>query len=127
MKFCKALSSCEGAGLRYNCNRTYARIDYDEEKGRYLLKKSANTAKDQSYVLYFMTQDQLAHTCFPLGEYSDKEQVRAVAEKYGFVNARKHDSQDICFVPDGNYGNFIEEYSGKTYPPGVLLIWTVMF
>lgn len=65
-----------------------------------------------------MTQDQLAHTCFPLGEYSDKEQVRAVAEKYGFVNARKHDSQDICFVPDGNYGNFIEEYSGKTYPPG---------
>ena len=96
----------------------YARIDYDEEKGRYLLKKSANVAKDQSYVLYFMTQDQLAHTCFPLGEYSDKEQVRAVAEKYGFVNARKHDSQDICFVPDGNYGNFIEEYSGKTYPPG---------
>lgn len=96
----------------------YARIDYDEEKGRYLLKKSANAAKDQSYVLYFMTQDQLAHTCFPLGEYSDKEQVRAVAEKYGFVNARKHDSQDICFVPDGNYGNFIEEYSGKTYPPG---------
>lgn len=96
----------------------YARIEYDQLTGRYLLKKSANVEKDQSYVLYFMSQEQLAHTYFPLGEYSDKEQVRLVAEKYGFVNARKHDSQDICFVPDGKYGDFIENYSGKEYPPG---------
>lgn len=96
----------------------YARIEQDLVTGRYLLKKSKNAAKDQSYVLYFMSQEQLAHTCFPLGEFSDKEEVRAIAEKYGFVNARKHDSQDICFVPDGNYGDFIEEYAGKKYLPG---------
>jgi len=96
----------------------YARIEKDPKTGRFLLKKSKNIAKDQSYVLYFMSQEQLAHTYFPLGEFSDKEEVRKIAEKYGFVNARKHDSQDICFVPDGNYGNFIEEYAGKSYPPG---------
>lgn len=96
----------------------YARIVYDEQRGRWLLKKSKNVVKDQSYVLYFMNQEQLAHTRFPLGEYESKEEVRALAEKYGFINARKHDSQDICFVQDGNYGNFIEQYTGKEYPHG---------
>lgn len=96
----------------------YARIAYDEERGRWLLKKAKNVAKDQSYVLYFMNQEQLAHTRFPLGEYESKDEVRELAEQYGFVNARKHDSQDICFVQDGNYGNFIEHYTGKEYPHG---------
>lgn len=99
----------------------YARIAYDEQRGRWLLKRAKNTAKDQSYVLYFMDQEQLAHTCFPLGEYESKEEVRALAEQYGFVNARKHDSQDICFVPDGDYGNFIERYTGKEYPHGAFV------
>lgn len=96
----------------------YARIEKDEKSGRYLLKKSKNHTKDQSYVLYFMSQEQLAHTYFPLGEFEDKEDVRKIAQKYGFINAKKHDSQDICFVSDGNYGNFIEEYANKKYPPG---------
>lgn len=96
----------------------YARIVYDEQRGRWLLKKAKNLAKDQSYVLYFMNQEQLAHTRFPLGEYESKEEVRSFAEQYGFGNARKHDSQDICFVQDGNYGNFMEQYTGKTYPHG---------
>lgn len=96
----------------------YARVEKDENTGRYLLKKAKNIKKDQSYVLYFLSQEQLEHTLFPLGEYSDKEQVREIAEKYGFINARKHDSQDICFVPDGDYGSFIEEYANKKYPPG---------
>lgn len=96
----------------------YARVEYSEEKGRWLLKKAKNLAKDQSYVLYFLSQDQLSHTFFPLGEYESKDEVRAFAEKYGFINAAKHDSQDICFVPDGDYASFIENYTGKTYPCG---------
>ncbi len=96
----------------------YAQIMWDEERSRYVLKKGVNAGKDQSYVLCFMTQDQLAHTVLPLGGYASKEEVRAVAEKYGFLNAHKHDSQDICFVPDGDYAAFIERYTGRTYPAG---------
>lgn len=96
----------------------YVRTAYDERSGRWLLKRAKNRDKDQSYVLYFMNQDQLAHTRFPLGEYESKEQVRQAAEQHGFVNARKHDSQDICFVVNGNYGDFMEHYTGKSYPGG---------
>lgn len=96
----------------------YARSIFDAASGRWLLKKAKNLAKDQSYVLYFMSQDQLAHTRFPLGEYENKEQVRQLADSFGFTNARKHDSQDICFVVNGKYGDFIEHYRGKTYPRG---------
>lgn len=118
MKFAKLYHRAKEQECNIIVTGHYARIEYDEVRGRYLLKKSRNIAKDQSYVLYFMSQEQLAHTYFPLGEFEDKEQVRQVAEKYGFVNARKHDSQDICFVPDGDYANFIEEYAGKKYPSG---------
>lgn len=93
----------------------YARIE--QKNGRWLLKKALNPAKDQSYVLYAMTQDQLAHTRFPLGTYS-KEEIRRIAGEKGFINAKKHDSQDICFVPDGDYAKTIESYTGRTYAPG---------
>ena len=118
MKFDKLYKRAEILGCDTIVTGHYARIEYNEEQGRYLLKKSLNEQKDQSYVLYFMTQEQLASTCFPLGEYTDKIHVRAVAEKYGFVNANKPDSQDICFVPDGNYADFIRERTGKDYPEG---------
>lgn len=95
----------------------YARIEYDEQSGRYLLKKAVDLNKDQSYVLYSLTQDQLKHTEFPLGSFT-KPEVRKIAEKCGFINASKHDSQDICFVQDGKYSDFIENYTKKTYPPG---------
>ncbi len=65
-----------------------------------------------------MTQDQLAHTIFPLGEYAAKEEVRGIADEYGFINAWKPDSQDICFVVDGKYGDFIEQQTGRHYPHG---------
>ena len=94
----------------------YARIEQGED-GRWLLKKGLDAAKDQSYVLYDMTQDQLAHTRLPLGGYT-KPEIRALAEREGFCNARKHDSQDICFVPDGNYADFIARRTGRTYAPG---------
>ena len=98
----------------------YARIRYDEASGRYLLYRAVDLSKDQSYVLYSLSQYQLAHTQFPLGEMT-KTQTRAIAEEQGFVNAKKHDSQDICFVPDGDYVAFMERYTGKTYPQGDFL------
>ena len=98
----------------------YARIEFNEETGRWLLKKATDSAKDQSYVLYCLTQEQLSHTLFPLGELT-KEQARAIAQEQGFLNARKRDSQDICFVPDGDYVAFMEHYTGKTYAAGDFL------
>ena len=82
-----------------------------------MLKKSVDSTKDQSYVLYCLTQRQLAKTLLPLGTYT-KEKVREIANELGLINARKHDSQDICFVPDGDYAKFIEQYTGRTYPNG---------
>ena len=96
----------------------YARIR--QENGRYLIYKAADTAKDQSYFLYALTQDQLAHARFPLGELT-KTEVRRIAEEQGFINARKSDSQDICFVPDGDYFSFLQRFTGKTYESGDFL------
>ena len=93
----------------------YARIE--KQGDRYLLKKASDESKDQSYVLYAMTQEQLAHTAFPCGALS-KTQTRQIAEEQGFLNAEKPDSQDICFVPDGDYAAFIRRYTGKCYPDG---------
>lgn len=83
----------------------------------YHLLKGVDRQKDQSYVLYPLTRDQLAHTRFPIGDYS-KEEIRQIAEEQGFVNAGKKDSQDICFIPDGNYRRFIEESTGRASSPG---------
>jgi tRNA-specific 2-thiouridylase len=95
----------------------YARIEYNPAGSRYLLKKGADRSKDQSYVLYAMTQNHLAHTRFPLGGLQ-KGQVRDIAQEYGLANARKHDSQDICFVREGGYAAFIEAYTGRACPKG---------
>lgn len=81
------------------------------------MKKAVDMQKDQSYVLYSLTQEQLAHTLFPLGEMT-KSRVREIEEERGFVNARKHDSQDICFVQNGDYADFIENRTGKCYRDG---------
>ena len=93
----------------------YGRIE--RENGRYLLKKALDASKDQSYVLYMLTQEQLAHTQFPLGALH-KAETRQLADSLGFFNARKPDSQDICFVPDGDYAAFIRRHSGKADTPG---------
>lgn len=108
--------------MGYDCVATghYAVVEKDEKSGRYLLFRSADKAKDQTYFLAGLTQDQLAHIAFPLGALS-KEQVRHIAESQGFVNARKKDSQDICFIPDGDYLSFMKRYTGKDYPAGDFL------
>lgn len=105
--------------LGYNKLATghYARIEFDEHYNRNVLKKALDPAKDQSYVLYSLSLEQLDNTFFPLGELT-KEQVRSTALKQGFENANKKESQDICFVPDGDYSRYIEEYSGDTFSEG---------
>ena len=104
-------------GCRYVVTGHYARIKQDPETGRHLLCKAADTAKDQTYFLAGLNQHQLAHTRYPLGSLT-KVQVRQIAEENGFINARKRDSQDICFVPDGDYAAFLSRYTGKIYPEG---------
>ena len=118
LKFGKLLKRAEELSCDFVVTGHYARIEFDENRGRWLLKKSPNEAKDQSYVLYFMTQEMLAHTKLPLGDFSDKAEVRKLAENAGLLNAKKRESQDICFVPDGDYAEFIRQYSGKSYPEG---------
>jgi tRNA-specific 2-thiouridylase len=95
----------------------YARIEQDGGSGRFLLKKALDEKKDQSYVLYCLTQEQLRRTRLPLGAMT-KAKVREIAAELGFGNAEKPDSQDICFVPGGDYGGFMERWTGKSYPPG---------
>ena len=118
LKFDKMFHRMQEIGYDYIVTGHYARVEYDEKRDRYLLKKAVDDTKDQSYVLYMLTQEQLAHVKLPLGGLR-KEQVRVIAEKHGFINARKHDSQDICFVPDGDYAKFIEKYTGKKTPEGI--------
>lgn len=117
LKFDRLYNRAKTLGCDKIVTGHYACIEKRDD-GRYLLKKARNAAKDQSYVLYFLTQEQLAHICFPLGKYESKDEIRSIADKYGFVNAHKGDSQDICFVPDGDYVSFIENYTGKCYPCG---------
>lgn len=120
MRFRTLLEVADAHHLDCVATGHYARVQQDRDTGRWLLKKARFTRKDQSYMLCRLSQEQLARIIFPLGEM-DKTQVRAIAEANFFVNARKHDSQDICFVPDGDYGAFLEQYTGKTYPPGDFL------
>lgn len=95
----------------------YARVEQDPESGRWLLKKGLDGDKDQSYFLYNMTQEQLSRLLLPLGALS-KPQVRCLAEEAGFLNAHRQESQDICFVPDGDYAGFIERYTQTAARPG---------
>jgi tRNA-specific 2-thiouridylase len=95
----------------------YARIEQDGSSGRRLLRKGLDPKKDQSYVLYMMSQEELAFTRLPLGRMT-KAEVRELALKRGLANAGKRESQDICFVPGGDYGAFMEAYTGKRYAPG---------
>ena len=106
--------------MEYVVTGHYARVEQDEATGRWLLKKGLDEGKDQSYVLYNLTQEQLAHVRLPLGALH-KSEVREIAEQQHFINARKHDSQDICFVPDGDYEKFMEDFTGKHYPAGDFL------
>lgn len=117
LKFDRLFKEAERFGCEKIATGHYARVAYDEKSGRYLLKKAFDSTKDQTYVLYSLSQEQLSRAYFPLGEMT-KEQVRVLASEGGFINANKKDSQDICFIRDGRYTEFIESYTGKHYPEG---------
>lgn len=103
-------------GADYIATGHYARIK-KLENGRFALCDSVSGAKDQTYALFNLTQQQLSRTLMPIGDY-DKAQVRAIAEKYGLLVADKPDSQEICFIPDQDYAGFIERMAGEQAPPG---------
>ena len=109
-------------GLDYVATGHYARRRWDEATGRWQLLRASDPVKDQSYVLYHLTQDTLAHMLFPLGELT-KDEVRELARAHGFVTAEKPESQDICFVPDGDYAGFIEGHcgAGAAFEPGEIV------
>lgn len=117
LKFERLFAEAENFGCSHIATGHYARIEQDKNSGRYLLKKALDLSKDQSYVLYSLTKEQLAHIYFPLGNMT-KAEVRAIAEENGLANATKRESQDICFVKGEDYTEFIERYTGKTYPEG---------
>ncbi len=115
LKFDRLFRRAEELGCDYVVTGHYAQTELRD--GRWLLKKAADESKDQSYVLYNLNQNQLAHIMLPLGGMN-KTETRRIAGEQGFVNARKLDSQDICFVPDGDYAKVIALNTGKTYPHG---------
>jgi tRNA-specific 2-thiouridylase len=117
MKFGALLDQALALGYDYLSTGHYARVSRDEATGRYLLLRGLDRSKDQSYVLYQLTQHQLAHLLLPVGEY-DKPHIRTLAEGAGLLNAKKPDSQDICFVPDGDYTAFLQRYGKVELTPG---------
>ena len=117
-KFGALLDLADALGCEKLATGHYARVEFDEASGRYLLKKAKNARKDQTYVLYFLSQSQLARVLFPLGEYESKDAVRARVAELSLPNAGQKDSQDICFIPDGDYAAFIEKCTKKSYPCG---------
>jgi tRNA-specific 2-thiouridylase len=116
IKFGALLKQAELLGMDYVATGHYARIEFDEQSGRYMLKKAVDTAKDQSYVLYNLTQKELSRLMFPMGDIT-KTDARNIAIKNNFLNANKPDSQDICFVPDGDYAHFIKMYINENDIP----------
>ena len=120
IKFGLFLERARELGLTHIATGHYVRQIYDADTGRWHLEKARDLSRDQSYVLGCLNQEQLSSARFPLGELS-KDQVRQIAQEQGFVNAHKHDSQDICFVPDGDYAAFLSRYTGQTWPQGEIL------
>ena len=111
MKFGFMWEKAKELGCNYIATGHYAKTEYSEKYGRWVLKKSNAGRKDQSYVLWNIPKDLVEHIVFPLADFEEKSQIREIASKYELNVANKKDSQDICFIPDGNYKKFIENNS----------------
>ncbi len=120
VKFDEMLRRAISLDCDYLATGHYARIEKDEGSGRFILKKAVDESKDQSYVLYSLTQSQLSRLLFPMGEMR-KTEARILADSSDLINANKPDSQDICFVPDGDYAGFIERTTGEKIQPGAFI------
>ncbi|HEX3030247.1 MAG TPA: tRNA 2-thiouridine(34) synthase MnmA, partial [Clostridia bacterium] len=117
VKFDALLNKAVSMGIDYIATGHYAKVEFDEAGKRYLLKKSVTDRKDQTYALYNLTQEQLARTLMPIGDY-EKERVREIAKEIGLTVATKPDSQEICFVEDNDYAGFIEKNTDYKAKPG---------
>ncbi|MDN5293070.1 MAG: tRNA-uridine 2-sulfurtransferase [Eubacteriales bacterium] len=120
VKFDELLRRARAMGMDYVATGHYARIEFDPERGRYLLRRAKDPRKDQTYVLYSLTQEQLAAVLFPLGEYT-KDEVRQIARSLRLPVAEKEESQEICFIEDNDYRRFIRENSPVPIEPGPFL------
>jgi len=120
VKFEEMLNKALSMGIDYVATGHYAKVEFDEDTGRYLLKKSVTAAKDQTYALYTLTQEQLSHTLMPIGSFY-KERVREIAKEIGLTVANKPDSQEICFVDDNDYGKYITENTDTKIAPGYFI------
>ena len=111
IKFGFMYEKAKELGCNYIATGHYAKTEYSEEYGRWVLKKSNSLKKDQSYVLWNIPKDLVSHIIFPLADYEDKEEIRKIAKENNLKVANKPDSEDICFIPDGNYKKFLENNS----------------
>ncbi len=120
LKFGKLLEKAKGWGIDLIASGHYARVTYDGEKGRYLLKRGVDKSKDQSYVLFNLTQEQLSHLLLPLGGLQ-KKKVRERAKELGLRVHDRPDSQEICFISDGDYGSFLRRRMPEITKPGPII------
>jgi tRNA-specific 2-thiouridylase len=120
IKFDALLEKAKGLGADFVATGHHARIGKNEASDRYLLEKGIDRRKDQSYVLYTLTQKQLEHTLLPIGNFT-KARVREIAREFKLPVAAKPESQEICFIPDGDYPKFLKEYVSQTIRPGPIL------
>jgi tRNA-specific 2-thiouridylase len=121
LKFGAMWEKAKSLGINYIATGHYAKIEYSDKYKRYVLKKSDNLAKDQSYVLYNIPKYLLENILFPLGSFNSKEEIRNIAKEKNMSVASKPDSQDICFIPDGDYKNFLENNSDLKENPGDII------
>ena len=120
IKFGALLQKAKEMGASFIATGHYARIEYSKEKKKYILKKAVDPQKDQSYFLYTMTQDQLKHTLTPLGEFT-KNDIKKKAQELGLTIAGKNESQEICFIPNNNYVEFLKNYIPEAFRAGPIL------
>ena len=118
LKFDQMLKAADELGADYIATGHYAKIEKDAQSGRYLLKNAESSEKDQTYVLYSLTQNQLSRTLMPLGDVENKQKTREIAESLGLFTADKKDSMEICFIPDKDYAAFIKNHTGMTPEEG---------
>ncbi len=118
LKFDAMLKKAEELGADYIATGHYARVEFDEDLNRYLLKRSDSASKDQTYALFSLSQEQLSKILMPLAKLENKGETRAIAEKMGLITSKKPDSMEICFIPDNDYASFIERRTGKEDVPG---------
>ncbi len=121
IKFEGLLDKARGLGAEFIATGHYAKVSFDPDRGRYLLARARDKSKDQTYALYSFSQEQLAHTLLPLADYIKKTEIREMARKLGLRVANKPDSQEICFVTDESYQDFIRERAGRDIKPGPFL------